>query len=337
MKAFTLHSPRQLVLGDFESPGIVPGEALVRVSHTGVCGTDEKIYSGAIPVTYPLIMGHEIVGEIAEPAANAEIKRGDRVIIDPMVCCGICFHCRNSQTNLCTRGVLLGRDANGGFAEYISVPLKNIFSLPPAIDIQAAPLIQVAATCLHAQRAASVFPGESVIVMGLGVTGQLHIQLAKARGANPVIGVSRSPVKRRLAAKLGADYTFESGKELVDEVLDATGGRGADLVIECTGDLHSMASAIRSVRVGGRLLLFGITTANEGTLPFYDFYFKELAVYNSRSAKAEDFPAVIDLVSKGVLQLKPLVTHVFSFPELKSAIDLLDLPIEDRLKVIVEH
>jgi L-iditol 2-dehydrogenase len=173
--------------------------------------------------------------------------------------------------------------------------------------------------------------------MGLGVTGQLHVQLAKARGASPVIGVSRSPLKGKLAGKLGADFTCESGEPLVDEILDATGGRGADLVIECTGDLRSLASAIRAVRVGGRVLLFGITTANQGPLPFYDFYFKELAIFNSRAAKGEDFPTVIDLVSRGVLQLKPLVTHVFSFQELNSAIDLLDLPIEDRLKVIVEH
>lgn len=324
-------------MGDFESPGIVPGNALVRVSHTGVCGTDGKIYSGAIPVSYPLIMGHEIVGEIVEPVSDLETTRGERVIIDPMLCCGTCFHCRISQTNLCTRGVLLGRDANGGFADYISVPIKNIFSLPPSIDSQTAPLIQVATTCLHAQRIASIFPGESVVIMGLGVTGQLHIQLAKARGASPIIGVSRSPFKRKLAEELGADFTCESGDEVADMVLDATGGRGTDLVIECTGNLRSLASAIRAVRVGGRVLLFGITTANEGALPFYDFYFKELAVYSSRAAKAEDFPAVIKLVSRGALQLKPLVTHVFSFPDLQSAINLLDLPIEERLKVVVEH
>jgi 2-desacetyl-2-hydroxyethyl bacteriochlorophyllide A dehydrogenase len=232
---------------------------------------------------------------------------------------------------------LLGRDANGGFAEYIAVPLKNIYPLPPTIEIQTAPLIQVATTCLHAQRIASIFPGESVVVMGLGVTGQLHIQLAKARGAAPVIGVSRSPLKRKLARELGADFTFEGGEELLDKVLAATTGGGADLVIECTGDLRSLASAVRAVRVGGRVLLFGITTADVGALPFYDFYFKELTIYNSRAAKGEDFPAVIDLVKRGILQLKPLVTHVFSFPDLKSAINLLDLPIENRLKVIVEH
>jgi 2-desacetyl-2-hydroxyethyl bacteriochlorophyllide A dehydrogenase len=337
MKAFALHAPRQLVLGDLAIPSIASGEVLIRVSHTGVCGTDGKIFNGTIPVTYPLIMGHEVVGEIVEPAAIADFRRGDKVIIDPMLSCGSCFHCRVAQTNLCPRGVLLGRDQNGGFAEYISVPVKNVFALSPSIDVQTAPLIQVATTCLHGHRVAALFPGESAVILGLGVTGQLHIQLAKARGAHPIIGVSRSPLKRKLAGELGADITFASGEGLVNQVLDATGGRGADLVIESTGNLHSLTSAIEVARVGGRVLLFGITTDQEGALPFYELYFKELTIYNSRAAKGEDFPAVIEFVRRGVLQLKPLLTHVFPFSELNSALDLLDLPAEDRLKVIVEH
>ena len=337
MKAFALNAPRDLVFKDYSTPEIDPGEILIRVSHTGVCGTDAKIYSGAIPVNYPLIMGHEVVGEIVEADATTGWRRGDKVIIDPMVACGICFHCRLSQSNLCTRGVLLGRDANGGFAEFISVPLKNVFRLPPSIDIRTAPLIQVATTCFHAQRFAPLFPGESAAIIGLGVTGQLHVQLAKARGAYPIIGISRSAPKRKLAEELGADTTFASAGGVVNEILGATGGRGVDVVIECTGSLSSLAVGIKAARVGGRVLLFGITTAKEGVFPFYDLYFKELAVYNARAAKAEDFPVVIDLVRRGVLQLKPLVTHVFPFSDLSSAIELLDLPIEERLKVIVEH
>ncbi len=146
----------------------------MRVTHSGLCGTDLKIYKGAIPAEYPLIMGHEMVGEVAG---------GGRVIVDPVLSCGSCFHCRIGQTNLCPSGGLIGRESNGGFAEYAAVPAGQVFPLPDSIDSRSAPLIQVATTCLHAQRLAHLSSGESVAVIGVGVSGQLHVQLAKAHGA----------------------------------------------------------------------------------------------------------------------------------------------------------
>ncbi len=142
-------------------------------------------------------------------------------------------------------------------------------------------------------------PGESVAVIGLGVSGQLHVQLAKARGAGQVIGISRSRFKNELAQQLGADVAIESGPEGVAKVLDETDGRGADVVIESTGVMTSIADAIRMVRFGGRILLFGITSATSGALPFYDLYFKELTLINNRAATAQDFPVMIDLGESG--------------------------------------
>ena len=152
-------------------------------------------------------------------------------------------------------------------------------------------MIQVLTTCLHAQRQIDIFPGESVVVLGLGVTGQLHVQLAKARGAT-VIGVTRSADKRALAETLGADLTIPGGDDAVEQVREATEGRGADVIIETTGVVPSLSPAIHMARSGGRLLLFGIITAKEGALPFYDLYFKELALINARVAKSEDYPGV---------------------------------------------
>ena len=185
-------------LGDVASPQAGPGQVLVHVTHTGVCGTDLKIFSGAIPVRYPRIMGHEMIGEVADPGDSDTLKVGDRVIVDPELFCGACFHCRIGQTHLCPKGMLLGRDANGGFAEYLAAPAGQVFRLPESVESRTAPLIQVLTTCLHSQRLVNIFPGETVAVMGLGVTGQLHVQLAKARGAR-VIGVTRSAAKRELA------------------------------------------------------------------------------------------------------------------------------------------
>lgn len=337
MKAMVLKAPRELVLDEVSRPGLGPGYVLVRVSHSGICGTDLKIFNGAIPVAYPRIMGHEMIGEIAEAGDAAAFKHGDRVIVDPELFCGACFHCRIGQTHLCPNGKLLGRDENGGFAEYVAAPASHVFRLPDSIDSRTAPLIQVLTTCLHAQRLANIARGESVVVLGLGVTGQLHVQLAKARGASAVIGITRSSEKRELAQKVGADLTFASGKDAVSKVLEATEGRGADLIIETTGAISSLADAIAMARPGGRLLLFGIITATEGALPFYQLYFKELTLINARVAKSEDYPASIDLVQRGIVRLEPLVSHVMPFQELKAAIGMLASESAGRMKIILEH
>jgi 2-desacetyl-2-hydroxyethyl bacteriochlorophyllide A dehydrogenase len=328
MKAMVLRAPGDLALEDVALPQVPAGHILVRITHSGLCGTDLKIYKGAIPAQYPLIMGHEMAGELVG---------GGRVIIDPVLYCGTCFHCRIGQTNLCPAGGLIGRETNGGFAEYAAVPAAQVFPLPDSVDNRIAPLIQVATTCLHAQRLAQLSLGESVAVIGLGVSGQLHVQLAKARGAGKVIGISRSRFKNDLAKQLGADVVIESGPGTVARVLEETEGRGADVVIECTGVMSCIADAIRMVRFGGRVVLFGITNATSGALPFYDLYFKELALINNRAATAQDFPVMIDLVNRRAVRLEPLVTHRMALDELAVALDMVEDGAERRLKIILDH
>src|SRR5579862_8616957 len=229
MRAMVLRAPSHLALDQVARPEVPAGHVLVRITNSGLCGTDLKIYTGAIPAKYPLIMGHEMIGEVVDGSPPDGVKRGDRVIIDPVLSCGACFHCRIGQTNLCPAGGLIGRETNGGFAEYAAVPASQVFRLPDSVDSRTAPLIQVATTCLHAQRLGQISLGESVAVIGLGVSGQLHVQLAKARGASKVIGISRSGFKNQLAKQLGADLTIESGPDTVAKVLEATNGLGADV------------------------------------------------------------------------------------------------------------
>ena len=331
-----LRAPWELEPGEVSAPAADARQVLVRVTHSGICGTDYKIYSGAIPVGYPRIMGHEMTGEVVDPG-DAPFRAGERVIIDPELYCGACFHCRIGQTHLCPKGTLIGRDTNGGFAEFVAVPASQVFRLPESIDSRTAPLIQVLTTCLHAQRQVEIFPAESVVVFGLGVTGQLHIQLAKARGASPVIGVTRSAEKRALAEKLGADLTIPGGEDAVEQVRAATEGRGSDVAIETVGTVPCLATTINMTRSGGRVLMFGIVTAKEGALPFYDLYFRELTLIGARVAKSEDYPASIALVERGLVRLEPIVSDVMPFGELKAAIGMLGSESAQRMKIIMEH
>lgn len=337
MKAMLLTAPGELVPGDVAKPAAAAGQVLVHVTHSGICGTDYKIFSGSIPVRYPRIMGHEMVGEVVEAPAASGLRTGERVIVDPEGYCGVCFHCRAGQTGLCPNGYLVGRDIDGGFAEYLASPVSHVFRLPEGVDPAHAPLIQVLTTCLHAQRQVDIFPGEYVVVLGLGVTGQLHVQLAKARGA-AVIGVTRSADKRALAERLGADVTIAGGDNAIAKVKEATEGRGPDVVIETTGVVSQLGTAIHMVRAGGRILMYGIITAKEAALPFYDLYFKELRLINARVAKSEDYPGSIGLVQRGAVKLAPIVSDVMPLGELKAAISMLGSDSSgQRLKIILDH
>lgn len=336
MRAMILNNPGVLEPGKVDKPVTEDGGVLVHVINSGICGTDLEIYSGGIPVDYPRIMGHEMIGEIAE-TADPEVAVGSRVIVDPVMACGTCYQCRAGQNNLCSTGGLIGRDRDGGFADFVSVPAGNVHALPDAIKNKEASLLQVLTTCVHAQQLGPVIPGESVVVIGLGVTGQLHVQLAKESGASPIIGVTRSAWKRELAKTLGADATFKPGDDLKSRVLDLTDGRGADLVIESAGRVATLALAIDLARIGGRILNFGTYTETEGKLPFYQLYYKELLIVNARAAKGEDYSPSIDLVKSGAVQLLPLISHQMPLDDLSKALDTLESPGTDSMKIILQH
>ncbi len=331
-----LEAPEKVVEADIPEPNET-GASVIQVTGTGICGTDWKIFTGDIPVTYPLVMGHEIVGELVEGTSHDGAEPGAKVLIDPVLTCGKCFHCRHGQSHLCPVGDLMGRERNGGFAQFVAVRPENVYALPDGIDLTAAPMIQVLTTCLHASEMARIEPGETVVITGLGVTGQMHIQLAKAARAGTVIGVSRNPPKRDLALKLGADLTVNHGEEADDAVLSATDGRGADVVIESVGALSVLGEAMDLARIGGRIVPFGIYTANQAELPFYQLYFKELQILNARAAQARHFPASIELVANGTLDITPLLSHRVPFRQLEEAMGLLTRPGLDRMKVVLTY
>lgn len=334
MRAMVLDQLGRIASKSVDIPATQHGEVLIGVNHSGICGTDLKIFTGKIPALYPLIMGHEISGTVVD-ATGASVPVGTRVLVDPMISCKRCFYCRAGQTNLCPNGRLIGRDSDGGFAEYVAVPSENLYSLPPQIEYWSTPLLQVFATCIHAQRLTKLFAGDCVAVFGLGVSGQLHAQLAKSRGACQVVGITRSKFKGELASRLGADLVFHENS--VESVVEATDGRGADLVIETTGRIEALVDAIMMVRPGGKILSFGINTSTSAQVPFYQLYFKEVLLIHARAACPQDYEAAIHLVETGMIQIKPLITHRLSVWDLEAAMELVQHDAEDRLKIILEH
>ena len=337
MKAMVLERPNKLALRTIDDPRPEEGQVLIRTTHAGICGSDTKIYEGKMPAIYPVIMGHEIVGEVIEGDTTPTIKPGTRVLVDPVLFCGKCFYCLRDDTHLCPDGVLMGREINGGFADYCIAKTSQIYVLPQNFDSKTGAAVQVLTTVLHAQDVGKVGRGDTIVISGLGVTGLMHVQLAKTRFAKTVIGISRNPYKRDVALALGADIAVNHGDEAEKAVLDITNGVGADIVIESVGHLSLLGEAIALARPGGKIIPFGVYPSEKVDLPFYDFYFKELQISNVRAAKGRDFTECIELVRRGKLNLGALITHTFPYTELNNAIRMLMEPSDERLKVILER
>ena len=334
MHAVVLEAPESLRVEERSEPTAGGENVVVRIRAIGICGTDLSIFSGKVPVDYPLVLGHEMVGTLEDQVPG--LDPGTRVVVDPNVFCGTCYQCLKGQENVCIRAELMGRDRDGAFTDLLAVPMRNVYPIPEEIDDRIAPLLQVLTTCLHGQRQVQLFPQDSVLVLGLGVSGLLHVQLAKARGAHPIIGITRSESKRSLASRLGADLVIDpSDPDLKERVREATQGRGPDLVVECVGKTETLAQAIDLVRIGGQVMLFGTITEDSGELLFYQLYYKEVSLASPRAAKPEDFPASIELVATGIVELDPLVTHTFP---LESAAEAIAATSESgSLKVILDH
>ncbi|MGH2631579.1 MAG: zinc-dependent alcohol dehydrogenase [Actinomycetota bacterium] len=310
LRAMVLEGPERIELRRMEAPPLAPDHTLIDVRAVGICGTDLSIFHGAIPVSYPRILGHEIVGEVAESGGSGDggMLAGTRVVVNPSVSCRSCARCREGRENLCDRGWLLGRDRDGGLQETVSVPSANLHVVPQGVSDHAAPSIQVLSTCLHGQAMVDLLPGGSVAVIGLGVTGLMHVQLAASKGASPIVGVTRSADKLALALEMGATHAVPADDPRADDIVREITGGGVDVVIECAGTVGTLARAVRVARPGGRILAYGTITEDRGPFPYYQLYYKELALVSPRAATDDDVVASIEAAAAGAVDLERLVT-----------------------------
>ena len=317
MRAVVLEGRRRVRVREVPVPDR-DGRTVVRVQRVGLCGTDHKIVEGEIPVQFPRVLGHEILGEVVDPGAADGPAIGTRVLIDPSSSCGRCALCRRSLDHLCRLGRLMGRDRDGGLAEFVAVDALHLHPIPDAVGDDDASVAQVLGTCVHAQRLVDVFPGDVAVVVGLGVAGLLHVQLLRARGVRTVIGVTRSALRREMALSIGAS-AVAAPEEAADTVRDATDGRGGDVVVEAVGQVTTLGQVIELACPGGTVLVFGTVTAGTGQLRYYDLYFKELRVLSSRAARPRDYADAIALLAAKAVEGAPLVSARISLDDAAAA------------------
>lgn len=316
MFTIVLDEPGKFRVTDTPEPAAPgPGEALVRVSRVGICGTDLHAYRGRQPFfTYPRVLGHELGVEVVAlgPEAGASgLAVGDRCAVEPYLNCGECLACRRGITNCCERLQVLGVHRDGGMVTQLVVPVNKLHR-SETLPLDHLALVEMLCIGAHAVRRAAIAPGEQVLVIGAGPIGLATAQFALLAGGD-VTMLEISPARRAFCQEaLGitrlVDPAGLSPDETAAKLRDVLGGDLPTLVMDATGNAQSMMNAFRLPANSGRLVFVGLV---QGELSFNDpeFHRRELTLLASRNAAAEDFRTVIAALESGRVNIAPWITH----------------------------
>lgn len=326
MKAAVLVAPQRFALRDVPMPAIGPEDALIRVRRTGICGTDLHIFNGHYAADrLPLIPGHEFCGEVAAYGAQVRhLRDGQRVVADINIGCGTCFWCRRNEVLNCPTMTQVGIGRDGAFAEYVALPARLVIPAPDAVPDAVLALTEPVACVVRAARKAQVGFGQSVVILGAGPVGNLHVQMMRLVGAAPIIVADLSADRCRMAMDAGADIAVSDPDQLRDQVLGATAGRGADVVIESVGSARLYATAQSLIRKGGHIGFFGLTGPDQ-TLPvdILRTILEENSLKGSVAGMGEDMHDALTLLAHGRFKTDAFTRASFALDDIQTAFDTL--------------
>lgn len=341
MKALVLREYGRFVYEDVPEPTLGPDDVLIQVKTCGICGSDVHGMDGStgrrIP---PMVMGHEAAGAIVEVGAGVTDWRvGDRVTFDSTIYCGRCFFCRRGQVNLCDNRRVLGVSCaeyrrDGAFAEYVAVPQHVLYRLPDGLSFERAAMVEGLSVAFHAVGRTPISLNDTAVVAGAGMIGLLVIQALRLAGCGRIIAVDIDQGRLDLACRLGADEGLRSDAgDVVAEVQARTAGRGADVAFEVVGITPTLDLATRSLRKGGSLTLVGNVSPSADLL-LQAAVTRELTLRGS-CASAGEYPACLEMMSRGAVRVDPLISAVAPLAEGASWFDRLYRREPGLLKVIL--
>ena len=313
MKAAVYHAPQDLRVEEVPVRELKNNEVMIQVKYCGVCGTDMHIFNGdggSFEVNPPLIPGHEFSGVVAKIGADVTtVKVGDRVSGDPNDMCGECYFCKNAMQHFCTNNVGVGTTVDGGFAEYVIMREKQVYKFSENLSFIEAAMAEPISCCLHGIDLCNIKAGCTVLVMGGGPIGMIMMQLAKNAGAARVIMSEPVEEKREQALKLGATKVINPIEEDVQAVLDAY-CENVDVVIECVGNIHTQADAVKFAGKGATVMYFGLASPEESYPLKPDDVFKKELTITSSFINPYTFERAIRVLESGMIELESLITNV---------------------------
>jgi L-iditol 2-dehydrogenase len=338
MRVAMYYNNRDVRLEEKPVPSIGPGELLVRIRASGICGSDLMEWYRIKKA--PLVLGHEIAGEVVDAGKGVEhFRPGDRVFACHHVPCGKCRYCLAGHASVCDTLRTTHFDP-GGFAEFVRVPKINVdlgtFRLPDEITFDEGSFIEPLACVVRAQRFARLTGGQTVLVIGSGISGLLHIQLARARGATRIVASDISEFRLKAAIEFGADATIDGTEDVPARLRDLNDGRLADVVIVCTGAMPAMHQAVKSVDRGGTLLFFAPTAAGvDVPIPLFDFWRDEISVVTSYAGSGQDLVESIELIRSRQVRVANMITHRLPLAQTGKGFQLTGSG-QDSIKVIID-
>ena len=338
MRVAMYYNNRDVRLEEIPTPQIGPGELLVKVLASGICGSDVMEWYRIKKA--PRVLGHEIAGEIVEVGKGVDrYKISDRVFVSHHVPCNTCQYCLNGFHTLCDTLRRTNFDP-GGFAEYLRVPRINVdrgvFVLPYEISFEDGVFIEPLACVLRGQRIARLRPGQRVFVIGSGISGVLHIALARASGARWIIASDIDEYRLKAAKKFGADEVIEAREVSPAKIREINHGQLADLVIVCAGTISAYLQALQSVDRGGIVLCFApLEPGLNFVFPFFDFWNDGVSLLSTYGGSPFDITTAIDLIRAQHLPLRGMITHRLPLAETGVGFQLV-VDAKDSIKVIIE-
>lgn len=300
-------------------PEFSPFEVLIRVKAVGICGSDLRIYHRTDPTRRKkYILGHELSGEVADWGEKVHrFKKGDRVATEICIGCAICRYCKKGLINLCQNINELGITMDGGMAEYVAIPARNIHRIPEDVSFEEATLADPLACSIRGLELAGVEPGSWVAVLGPGAIGLLATQVAKRILRAKVIVTGTRESRLKLARSFGAEYIFNiRDSDPVEEILEMTDG-GVDYTFEAAGDVKALQQAIHITRKNGSIVV--MTVHKEIQIDMEPVIRNELTVYGSICYNFKEFDQAIDLLAKEKIDVKPLIEHTFPLTQAEEA------------------
>lgn len=313
MKAAVYHGPGDLRVEEVPVRKLKDNEVKIQVKYCGICGTDIHIFhgdGGCCDVTPPLVPGHEFSGIVAEVGAGVKaVKVGDRVTGDPNDMCGECYFCKNGMQHFCKNNIGIGTTVDGGFAEYVIMREKQAYKVSDELSFIEAAMAEPISCCLHGIDLCNIKAGDTVLVMGGGPIGMIMMQLAKNAGASKVIMSEPVEEKREQALKLGATKTIDPLHEDVEDVL-AEYCENVNVVIECVGNVHTQADAVRFAGKGATIMYFGLAAPEESFPIRPDDIFKKELHITSSYINPYSFERAIQILESGTVELESLITNV---------------------------
>lgn len=321
MKAGVFHQPGSLTFQDMPEPSVGPQDVLIAVQYAGICGTDVHILKGEYEAHYPLIPGHEFSGVVAAVGAEvSHFKVGDRVTADPNVPCGRCTFCQRNEPNQCRDLRAIGVTGNGGFAQYVTAPEGNVFSIGD-LAFDAAALIEPLACVVWGLKQVEIQPGDSVLLFGAGPMGCLLLQAVRCAGAARITVIDPVQWRLDLARSLGATDAYLPGDHL-GSVLEKHEPYGYDVVVDATGVPAVLEAAFAYTKPRGKFWVFGVTPAGtQIRVPAYDIFRKDLKIIGSFAVN-RTFPQAITLIQSGAVQVTPLISHRLPLREFERGFEL---------------